>query len=307
MLLHILWMILKIILIILGSVLGLLFLAVVLILFCPVRYKGAVRKGERITDIQAYACVSWLFHGVSVNFQYESQTFTSRIKIFGIPLDWIKRKGKALFSKKHHPKKESQILSPAETELSEKDPEIPQSAAVDVQEAKEEISHMSAEKTGTESPKRKRMFLLKKIKKSCTEIIRKFRRVCRTVRQMYRKAEWWKLFFENPRIKAAVSLARQEIWRILRHICPVKIKGEVTFGCEDPSVTGMILAILGITIPLHRNCIEITPLYSGENFFTGNVFFKGRLYGIVFLISAVKIYFNKNIKYAVSRWKHKEG
>lgn len=307
MLLHILWMILKIILIIVGAVLGLLFLAVLLLLFCPVRYNGNARKGEKSSDIQAYACVSWLFHGLSVNFQYEDQRFTSRIKIFGIPLDWIQRKGKSLFKKRHRLKKETEDFPASEIDLREEQTGNSQAEPQYSEEEKQKSRHMPAKRPETEETVKKQDPLLKKIKRTWSEFMQKLRRMCRTVQRMHRKAEWWKHFFENQRIKNAVFLIRQELWRILRHVFPVKIKGEITFGCEDPSVTGMILAILGITIPLHRNCIEITPLYLGENFFTGNVYLKGRLYGIVFLIAAVKIYFNKNIKYAISRWKHKEG
>ena len=42
--LHILWLILKFILILLGIVLGLLLLAILLILFCPVRYRASGTK-----------------------------------------------------------------------------------------------------------------------------------------------------------------------------------------------------------------------------------------------------------------------
>ena len=44
--LHILWLILKFILIILGILLGLLLLAILLVLFCPVRYKASAVKAE---------------------------------------------------------------------------------------------------------------------------------------------------------------------------------------------------------------------------------------------------------------------
>lgn len=307
MLLHILWMILKIILIILGAVLGLLFLIILLLLFCPVRYKGEVRKGEKSSDIQAHTCISWLFHGISVCFQYEDRQFTNRIRIVGIPLDWIQKKGKIFFRKKNHPGKDSQILPAAEKDLPEEDLDSPPVIVAEKKEVEKEIKRQFAVDKKADKPKRKQRSLFKKIKKRVADFKQKFRRICRTIRRICRKVEWWKAFFENPRIKAALFLVKQEVWKIVKHVLPVKINGKITFGCEDPSVTGMILAILGITIPLHKNCIEITPLYSGENFFTGNIFFAGRFYGIVFLLSAVKIYFNKNIKYAISRWKHKEG
>ena len=44
--LHILWLILKFILILLGIVLGLLLLAILLILFCPVRYRASGTKEQ---------------------------------------------------------------------------------------------------------------------------------------------------------------------------------------------------------------------------------------------------------------------
>ena len=42
--LHILWLIIKFILILLAIVLGLILLILLLVLFCPVRYKASIRK-----------------------------------------------------------------------------------------------------------------------------------------------------------------------------------------------------------------------------------------------------------------------
>ena len=84
------------------------------------------------------------------------------------------------------------------------------------------------------------------------------------------------------------------------------MEGDVTFGCDDPAITGTVLAVLGMTIPFHKNRIHVNPLFDGENQLTGNVFLKGRIYGIVLIKAAIEIYFNKNIKYVINRWKHKE-
>ena len=58
-------------------------------------------------------------------------------------------------------------------------------------------------------------------------------------------------------------------------------EGSVIFGCEDPAVTGSILAALGMSIPLHKNCIQITPLFEGGNHLEGYVKVKGRFYGVM--------------------------
>ncbi len=72
--LHILWLILKFILIILGILLGLLLLAVLLVLFCPVRYKASAVKAEGgWKQTEGEGIVSWLFHGISLRAEWKDQ------------------------------------------------------------------------------------------------------------------------------------------------------------------------------------------------------------------------------------------
>ena len=87
---------------------------------------------------------------------------------------------------------------------------------------------------------------------------------------------------------------------------PTRITGKITFGNEDPAVTGMVLAVLGMTIPFHKNKIEVAPLFDDENVLEGEILLKGRIYEIVVLKTAAELYFNKNIKYVIHRWRHKE-
>ena len=92
MLLHILWMILKFIFIILGVLLGILLLAVLLVLFCPVRYRAsAIKEEEALTRIQADGSVSWLFHGIWIKIHFADQKLTREIRIFGISLESLKK------------------------------------------------------------------------------------------------------------------------------------------------------------------------------------------------------------------------
>ena len=114
---------------------------------------------------------------------------------------------------------------------------------------------------------------------------------------------WWRDFLEHPRVQAGISLVWKHAKFLIRHVLPTKMDGEITFSTEDPSITGAILAVLGMTIPFHKNCVGVRPLFSGENYCQGNVRIKGRIYGIVFVRAAVSIYFNKNIKYVIRRWK----
>ena len=90
--LHILWLILKVILILLGIVIGLILLGALLLLFCPVRYRGKVKKErtEGIREIEAFGEISWLFHGISVKAFWQGGSPETEIYVLGIPLSKLK-------------------------------------------------------------------------------------------------------------------------------------------------------------------------------------------------------------------------
>ena len=94
-------------------------------------------------------------------------------------------------------------------------------------------------------------------------------------------------------------------YQITEHIFPTRLTGRITFGSTDPSVTGTVLAILGMTMPFHRNCIQVIPVFEDENILQGHLELKGRIYGIMLVRTAIQLYFNQNIKYVIRRWKHK--
>jgi hypothetical protein len=144
---------------------------------------------------------------------------------------------------------------------------------------------------------------LRKLPERISEAIRDKER---TYKRLQKKINWWKRFLNHPRFRAAATLLWDCIRRILRHVAPTKVTGHVTFGCEDPSITGGILAVLGITIPFHKNRIKVTPLFDAGNQLRGEIQMKGRIYGIVFVVTFFRLYFNKNIKYVIYRWKKKK-
>ena len=88
--LHILWLILKFILILLGIVLGLLLLAILLILFCPVRYRASgTKEQDDWKKIRGEGQISWLFHGVVLRAVWAEGNLQTSFRLFGIPVDKI--------------------------------------------------------------------------------------------------------------------------------------------------------------------------------------------------------------------------
>ena len=85
--LHILWMLIKLILILLGTVLGLAVLVLLLLLFCPVRYSAeALKETSSFKETEAAVRVSWLFGGISFTFRRIQGKNTQKLCVFGIPV-----------------------------------------------------------------------------------------------------------------------------------------------------------------------------------------------------------------------------
>ena len=397
--LHILWMLIKFILILIGIVLGLVLLLALLILFCPVRYRAAVQKEPEsaLTELTAQARVSWLFGGISLRAEYTDGRLKQKVRVLGIPVleilkKWKRRKRKAKKpgnqntgkqnTEKRNTKEISKLPPPEvnsnaaketadiEDDLTAAEMKAREQAAkgqaTEEQEAEKPATENQPSQTGAGSSVQilqteaapsmqgaptnlpaaqtkpddtakstntddstrtddaqktasHRAFFqmlrnklaaipakLKGILKKLQDIPALLRRTAFTIRRICDKIDWWRALTEDPRTQAGIRLAKEKLWLLLRHVFPTKITGSVTFGSEDPSVTGAALAVLGMTMPFHKNRIEICPVFENRNLFYGNADLKGRIYGIVFIRTAIELYFNKNIKYIISRWKHKE-
>ncbi len=359
--LHILWILIKFILILLGILLGLVLLALLLVLFCPVRYSAsAIKENGSFKEIQAKARVSWLFRAVGASFFFRNGETKLVITLFGIPLDKIqgflnslknRHRGQTGAGGKSEKKKTSSKNEEGVQLLGEEFPEEPEEETLEeIWTAKEAAKDQKKSPTVEELkktqaaedlemsqpfrepvagndatpqnlsqhpekqvPEKDKNSFLNVLFIRIREILNKilnfpgnlWKRIT-SFSRIKNRIDWWKEFLGNERIKAAFALVYKDAKGLIRHVLPTKIDGHVTFGCEDPAVTGTALAVLGMTFPFHKNKVQVTPLFDGENQLTGDIAMKGRIYGIMFVKAAIEIYFNKNIKYVMNRWKHKE-
>lgn len=322
--LHILWMLIKLILILLGTVLGLAVLVLLLLLFCPVRYSAeALKETSSFKETEAAVRVSWLFGGISFTFRRIQGKNTQKLCVFGIPVLSLlqKRKQKKAAAGKVQTAEKSPLSEqPTEKPLPETKISLPQEKKPDIPYGSAEAKQKKDPETGTSDlsesdekirteNKNKISALLDKLKEIMDRLAQlpsMLSKIPLTIRRIYDKIDWYRQFFEHPRTKEAVSLVLDRSKKLMHHVFPKKIKGKVTFGSEDPSITGTALAVLGMTMPFHKNRVEIVPVFDNQNILEGNIKIKGRIYGFVPVKMLAELYFNKNIKYIISRWKHKE-
>lgn len=318
--LHILWIIVKTLLILIGSLLGIVLLFLLLFLFCPFRYEAEGEKTEGY--FRAKGKISWLFSGISGTVDYNNGESSFRIRILGISLEnykkvfrKLKSRKKALKIVKELPEKSDKpsktVISVQEEDLEEKQERVDKPAdsskiaeqdQIEVPADKKKVQKQGMFSKIWSTIKRKGEKLLK----IPSKLKRAFRNIRLTIIKICDKIKQYKNLWEDERTKEAVKLLWRECKGLFIHMSPRKLKGSLIIGNEDPSVTGAVLAVLGATCPIHKNKIQIIPVFD-HDILEGSLYIKGRIYGIVFLKAALEIYFNKNIKYVIRRWKRKEG
>ena len=145
-----------------------------------------------------------------------------------------------------------------------------------------------------------------RIRKFTDKIQSTFQNLSEKKARLDKELNWWKGFLGHEKFKAALSLVLKSVFRILKHVLPNKMKGSVTFGSDDPATTGKVLAIMGATMPIHQNQIEINPLFDGSKVIEGSVTLKGRIYVIVIVVTGLQLLLSKNIRFVIKQWKKKK-
>ncbi len=331
--LHILWTILKVILsgigIVLLVILGIILIALLLVLFCPVRYRvhAEKQKEEVVSTARAEGRVSWLFGGIAVSFRFSRSSRQTDIRLFGIPLQKIlgffrKKKGTSVKTAKSGGKKKDPVGNSPETDQNSSGPAS--SGLTDKPSVNEHASSADEDKRSVHTEKRsvhakKSSVHAEKpsvpvnrpsgneVQKKSKGLRYKIRTKAAAFRKAVRKAMRTRDFLFHSKTQAALRLVLEKARGLIRHAMPVYISGQMEFGLDDPSLTGRILAFLGATVPFHKNRVEIIPHFECENVIGGHVDLRGRIYGIVAAAAAVRILLDKNVHFVIRSRKHKEA
>lgn len=285
--LHILWMLLKIIGIILLIILGLLVLSVCVVLFVPLRYHGRAEAKGTLDSVKAHLKFSWLLHLVSGYVTYENKETKWQVRILWKKLNVEK--------KDSHEASASETISDTENvkEL-ECDAEKNEFAQDETQDKSDKLN----EKTSSKKTNKQKKNIFEKIKYT-------FRDFCDKIKALIKKKEKLQEFLTNEIHQSSWRRLKQEIWRLLKFLKPKKLVLNLHFGFEDPSVTGKVLAALSMLYPFYLDHINIEPEFD-EKILEGDAYIKGTVRGLHLLIIICNLFFDKNIKTtykAIKNWK----
>lgn len=330
--LHVIFIILKIIGIVLGVLLALFLFLVGIILFVPVRYRVYASKYD---TIQVKARVSWLLRIVSLRFRYysEEETYWYCLRIFGFTLidsnrptkvkKVKKEKVKKTKLNKHKDKKTkvkktkkviaSDKVLGIDDQIDSKDKTIEDNDIVydEIEEDKKDIikplqnEHTNIVRNIEEAEEEREGFFsritkpIKTIFQRIKDIFIKIREGLQAIRNIFSnikaKIHLIKEFLAIEDNRKGIGRVYAGLKKTLKHILPYKVKGFVRIGLDDPCSTGYLLGALSMAYPIYADKIQIIPDFQ-EEVLEGQVDAKGRIRAFTLLIIGIKLILNDNFK-----------
>ncbi len=285
-----LFLILKIIGILLLLLAGLLLLALAAVLFVPVRYRG---EGSRREVLKAHGTVSWCFSALAVRFSLEDGRTEGEVRLFGRRLGGRDREEETLeadFREASEPSVHTASLDGGRSRdrAKERESRNRSGAPGRREKAKEE-----GKGPGTERPSGR----LEKLAKGLRGRIS---RAGAKIRSALEKKDQIMAFLRDEENRRTFRLVKKQLVKVVCHVMPVRLEGEVTFGFDDPYRTGQLLSAAALLYPVYRDRIRVTPVFDRE-VLEGELKLEGRIRLAVLLGAAVRLGMDRNFRKLVRR------
>ena len=291
--LSILWMMIKILLLILASLLGLALLVLLLLLFVPIRYEIHMERQE---GFWMKGRISWLFALIRLPADYENGELTAKLKIL-----WFTWKD--FFAEEQEIKEKAKnILAEPEEEEEKEEQKVTQDPP-SVKETPQKVMHeipapMMKDTSQTSRPAKpggNRPLFFRFLKSLC-RIQRKIKNLGHSLHRCRRKLQRLKRFVTDERTKTALSLIWQEAVFFLQKIRPKKLEGYLHFGTEDPARTGEILGGLSLFYPIFQDDLRMEPDFS-KKVLEGELHAKGHIRILTMIRMFWRLYRDPNVQF----------
>ncbi|CVI72977.1 hypothetical protein NDGK_02804 [Clostridiales bacterium CHKCI001] len=317
--LHIIFLILKII----GIIIGLIVLLLLLLLFVPIRYKGDL---DYFDNGNGWVKIYWLLHLISVKLIIEQNHPQLAIKVLGIPLGSRKKKKEneqfdfemetEIPPNQAEPAKlpatvEEEVEIQHTDETNSKIEQSSENEETEIFTEQEETSEQVEDTTETVSFWKKGIRAIQAFWNRIVSFPSKLRTIWKklkaTVLTIWKKLTSSKqklvevkeiLLEENSRMVYVFLKVR--LVRIIRHIRPKKFQLYLHYGFEDPAFTGEITGIMAIFMGWYENTISLEPDFQ-QTVLEGSLKFRGSVQIAVLLWEAIRVVFHKSFRVMIKK------
>lgn len=285
--LHIIFLILKIIGVILLAILGLIVLLLCVLLFVAVKYEGQGRCSGSLQSLAAEFKFHWFFHLIRGHVIYQNENLFYQIKIA-----W-----KILASSEQEESfGTEEVRSDPETVITAHS--IPETPDIIQEDAKEEIPDMIPADTETsekEENEKRREKITDKISRFFRRIKYTFQKICDKIKKLTETKDKFTDFITDEIHKNAWGRVLKEIKRLFCRLNPKQLELDLHFGFEDPSITGKTLAVFGILYPFTTDHVRLRPDFEQE-VFEGEGRIKGRIRAAYFMSTMLHLLLDKHVR-----------
>lgn len=314
-LLTIILSILKIIGIILAAVIGILLLVLICGLFVPVRYRVAADGklgGQPPVRVEIKA--TWLLHIVNILFSYH-ESACLRIRLFCFTLLDSSRKKKEKGGKRKKQKTGKKRSGREKTGVQgiREEERTKEEEAAGLETEKPGIAE--AEESGSQTEEAEGTFpeeagegMTGRIKAFFHAVFRFFhklvealknieytiREICGKIKKVMENIRYYIDILQGEAFQSVFRNAKKQLLWICRRLKPEKCRINLRAGMEDPAATGQIMAVYGMLYPVVGGGIFLQPEFE-EKVMEGDVYIKGKITGIIFLVAGLKMVLDKNI------------
>lgn len=282
--------------------------------------------------------VSWFLHVIRYTFDYSSDGTSGTLRVFGFDLQKLsakwqshrkrsKQKNRRTQESRKNKSHESASGNPEQAELESAEPEKindekSDSKKADLKESGEEkadkeksdkkesdLKKTATEKTSQKKTKRKKESFrkTKHVQKKNTQkkkaahpkedVPKKGR--ASSIRDRFRA---FHKEFTDQTNRQAVAHIWKELLFLLRSFKPRKIKADLAFSLADPAFTGNVLGFFSMFPYIYKYPCQIVPDFNSEDVYVeGEFFAKGKITVIVFLISLLRLWRDKEFKHVFNR------
>ena len=270
--------ILKIIGVILLSLLCLAVGLVLLLLFVPVRYEAEIVSAEKVS---VKAKITWLLHFIRLHLNYQNElSMKLWILFFSVP-----------FGKREKKKDDTEDFASTEQAKTVEVPKrMENNNHAETTESTDSTEEHSESITKRETAKPKKENWILRIKRIFASILDKIKHIGKTI-------ESTKAFLADSHNKAAFSHIKNEVFLLLKHICPKKLKMDMSYSTGSPDTTAQVFGILAMFPIGYQNRWKIYPDFEADSFYArGTIDLKGKIYIYQILFAALRLVLDKNCR-----------
>lgn len=274
-----------------------------LILFIPVHYRVEGKYGEEGKTFSGK--ISWCLSLISFTFKYE-EALVNRLKVLCITVydssrpPKPKKKEKASRKKERKREKAQKKQERLEKKESCESQNMPCKSALELsQHGQREIqSSMKQEKDIQEKEiieETKKDFWdkLKGMKQKLLDIVEKIKAIGENFENKLELFNHYYHLWKREEAQNTWQRAKKRMGRAFFSIAPRKWRLTGVVGFDDPSATGQLMAVVGMTYPFHGGNLEITPAFEQRRMEIKGVA-KGKITSGIFLYHVLALLFHKD-------------